>query len=127
MQHIRGDRWFFFHSGLPLVCAKIHYQIGEEGSIADPYPCDVKKSERETWWQVLTICPHRCSVECHLCSIMLTLTQTYRHKVPVKKKGWVQIEHPPYSPDLNPPDFILFPRLKLALKGKRSEEFPGIQ
>ncbi|GFX72471.1 transposase [Trichonephila clavipes] len=33
------------------------------------------------------------------------------------KKGMVQIKHPPYSPDLNLPNF-LFPRLKLALKGK---------
>ncbi|GFT81339.1 hypothetical protein TNCV_3672361 [Trichonephila clavipes] len=30
------------------------------------------------------------------------------------KKGVVQIEHPPFSPYLNPPDFFLFPRLKLA-------------
>ncbi|GFU01631.1 mariner Mos1 transposase [Trichonephila clavipes] len=33
-----------------------------------------------------------------------------------KKEVW-QIEHLPYSPNLNPPDFFLFKRLKLALKG----------
>ncbi|PRD29680.1 UNVERIFIED_CONTAM: hypothetical protein NCL1_28628 [Trichonephila clavipes] len=35
------------------------------------------------------------------------------------KKGAVQNEHPPFSPDLNPSEFFLFLRLKLALKGKR--------
>ncbi|GFW17242.1 hypothetical protein TNCV_1957131 [Trichonephila clavipes] len=34
-------------------------------------------------------------------------------------KGAVQIEYPPFTPDLNPPDFFLFLRLTLALKGKR--------
>ncbi|GFT67228.1 uncharacterized protein TNCV_783701 [Trichonephila clavipes] len=43
------------------------------------------------------------------------------------KKGVGQIEHPPYSPHLNPPDFFLFPRLKFALKGKRFDDIPDIQ
>jgi len=30
------------------------------------------------------------------------------------------LEHPPYSPDLAPPDFYLFPKLKLFLAGQRS-------
>jgi len=29
------------------------------------------------------------------------------------------LEHPPYSPDLIPADFYLFPPLKSALKGRR--------
>ena len=29
------------------------------------------------------------------------------------------LEHPPYSPDLAPADFYLFPRLRSALKGRR--------
>lgn len=29
------------------------------------------------------------------------------------------LEHPPYSPDLAPCDFYLFPKLKTALKGTR--------
>ncbi|GFV42801.1 hypothetical protein TNCV_841551 [Trichonephila clavipes] len=43
------------------------------------------------------------------------------------KKGAVQIELPPYSPDLNPPNFFLFFRLKLALKGKIFDDIPDIQ
>ena len=27
------------------------------------------------------------------------------------------LDHPPYSPDLAPADFFLFPRLKAAMKG----------
>jgi histone-lysine N-methyltransferase SETMAR len=29
------------------------------------------------------------------------------------------LEHPPYSPDLAPSDFCLFPELKLSLAGQR--------
>jgi hypothetical protein len=29
------------------------------------------------------------------------------------------IIHPPYSPDLAPSDFLLFPTLKMGLKGRR--------
>ncbi|GFX87676.1 tyrosine-protein kinase Btk29A [Trichonephila clavipes] len=43
------------------------------------------------------------------------------------KKGVEEIKRPLYSPDLNPPDFFLFPRLKLALKGKRFDDIPNIQ
>jgi len=31
------------------------------------------------------------------------------------------MEHPPYSPDLAPCDFFLFPKIKSALKGTRFE------
>jgi len=30
-----------------------------------------------------------------------------------------QLDHPPYSPDLAPSDFFLFPKLKVALRGQR--------
>ncbi|GFU79676.1 histone-lysine N-methyltransferase SETMAR [Trichonephila clavipes] len=43
------------------------------------------------------------------------------------KKRVEQIEYLPYSSDLNPSDFFLFPRLKLALKGKRFDDIPDIQ
>ncbi|GFV65664.1 histone-lysine N-methyltransferase SETMAR [Trichonephila clavipes] len=45
----------------------------------------------------------------------------------LSKKGRVQIEHPSFSPDLNPSDFFQFPRLKLALKGKRFDNISDIQ
>jgi hypothetical protein len=35
--------------------------------------------------------------------------------------------HPPYSPDLAPCDFALFPKLKMKLKGGRFETVSDIQ
>lgn len=35
------------------------------------------------------------------------------------KHGVVQVPQPPYSPDMAPCDFFLFPKMKTALKGKR--------
>ncbi|KYM95644.1 hypothetical protein ALC62_13759, partial [Cyphomyrmex costatus] len=37
------------------------------------------------------------------------------------------IKHPPYSPDLAPADFMLFPKLKVALKGERFKDVESIQ
>jgi hypothetical protein len=34
---------------------------------------------------------------------------------------------PPYSPDLAPCDFFLFPKMKLKLKGQRSESTEEFQ
>jgi len=35
--------------------------------------------------------------------------------------------HPPYSPDLSPPDYFLFPKLKIKLKGLHFPHFAEIQ
>jgi hypothetical protein len=35
--------------------------------------------------------------------------------------------HPPYSPDLAPSDFFLFPKLKMMLKGRRFQTVEEIQ
>jgi hypothetical protein len=43
-----------------------------------------------------------------------------KHSIPV-------VPHPPYSPDLAPCDFFLFPRLKSSLKGKRFQDVAEIQ
>jgi len=37
----------------------------------------------------------------------------------LEKYGWQVLPHPPYSPDMSPPDFDLFPQLKKPLRGKR--------
>jgi hypothetical protein len=37
------------------------------------------------------------------------------------------IPHPPYSPDLAPCDFFLFPKIKLKLKGRRIDTIEEIQ
>jgi len=37
------------------------------------------------------------------------------------------VPQPPYSPDLAPADFFLFPKLKSTLKGRRFDTFDEIQ
>ena len=37
----------------------------------------------------------------------------------LEKYGWQVLPHPPYSPDMSPPAFDLFPKLKKPLHGKR--------
>ena len=37
------------------------------------------------------------------------------------------LDHPPYTPDLAPSDFWLFPKLKITLKGQRFEDIVDIQ
>ena len=37
------------------------------------------------------------------------------------------IQHPPYSPDLSPCDYFLFPRMKIDLKGKRFESIDDVK
>jgi histone-lysine N-methyltransferase SETMAR len=43
------------------------------------------------------------------------------------KKSIMKLDHPPYSPDLAPCDFLLFPKLKTALKGHRFSDIADIQ
>jgi histone-lysine N-methyltransferase SETMAR len=45
----------------------------------------------------------------------------------VAKKSITKMDHPPYSPDLAPCNFWLFPKLKNALKGQRFADIPDIQ
>jgi hypothetical protein len=43
------------------------------------------------------------------------------------KHNVIVLPHPPYSSDLSPCDFFLFPRLKKGLKGRRHEDIEAIQ
>jgi hypothetical protein len=42
-------------------------------------------------------------------------------------KGIITLPHLPYSPDLAPCDFFLFPKMKLQLKGRRFDRLEEIQ
>jgi len=41
--------------------------------------------------------------------------------------GMKRLEHAPYSPDIAPMDFALFPRLKSELRGKRFEDLDHLR
>ena len=43
------------------------------------------------------------------------------------QKQVATLNHPPYSPDLSPPDYFLFPKVKLQLKGARFDTIEEIQ
>ncbi|GFX02083.1 mariner Mos1 transposase [Trichonephila clavipes] len=43
------------------------------------------------------------------------------------KHGTIQAAHPPYSPDMSPPDFFLFPKIKNTLKGHRFQDIETIK
>jgi len=43
------------------------------------------------------------------------------------KNKMTVVPQPPYSPDLAPADFFLFPKLKSTLKGRRFDTFDEIQ
>jgi len=43
------------------------------------------------------------------------------------KNNMTVIPHPPYSPDLAPCDFFLFPKLKLQMKGQTFDTTEEIQ
>jgi hypothetical protein len=38
------------------------------------------------------------------------------------KQGIPKLKHPPYSPHLSPPGFLLFPEIKSTVKGRRFED-----
>lgn len=40
-------------------------------------------------------------------------------QVAIRDLGFEQLDHPPYSPDMAPSDYYLFPHLKKALRGRR--------
>ncbi|UYV77748.1 hypothetical protein LAZ67_15002114 [Cordylochernes scorpioides] len=43
------------------------------------------------------------------------------------KHSIIQIPHPPYSPDIAPNDFFLYPKLKMKLKGRKFDNVDMIQ
>lgn len=43
------------------------------------------------------------------------------------KNGMTTVSHPPYSPDLAPCDFFLFPRMKRDMKGKRFADIDEVK
>ncbi|GFW94018.1 putative mariner transposase [Trichonephila clavipes] len=43
------------------------------------------------------------------------------------KHGTIPVARPPYSPDMSPPDFFLFPKIKNTLKGHRFQDIETIK
>ena len=67
----------------------------------------VCQKQPEKWWDGDWI-PHHDNAPAHTSH----LVQQF-----LAKHGTAQLQQPPYTPDLAPCDFFLFPRLKKVLKG----------
>jgi [histone H3]-lysine36 N-dimethyltransferase SETMAR len=61
---------------------------------------------------------HHDNAPAHTALVVGTLLANY---------GVATLPHPPYSPDLSPPDFFLFPRVKRVLKGHRYGTIQEVQ
>ena len=73
----------------------------------------------------------KCRPRTSVCGIKLLHDNAPAHKSAtvqeyLKESGLDVLDHPPYSPDLVPCDFWLFPRLKEMLRGHRFESHCGI-
>jgi hypothetical protein len=56
--------------------------------------------------------------------LLPTKLQVFAYFLPPKVKT---LYHPPYSQDLSPPDYFLFPKLKMKLKGLHFADVAEIQ
>ena len=91
---------------------------------ADFY-CDVLRRLRENvWrkrpqkWQNQNLIIHHDNAPAH---------RSFKVSQFLAKNNMTVVPHPPYSPDLAPCDFFLFPKLKLRMKGRRFDTIEEIQ
>jgi histone-lysine N-methyltransferase SETMAR len=63
--------------------------------------------------------PHNCNQKIMLLQDNCKVHKALQVHEVIAECGFVQMEHPPYSPDLAPSDYYLLPRLKKHLKGRR--------
>ena len=91
---------------------------------ADSY-CDVLRRLRENVrckrpqkWQNQKLIIHHNNPSAH---------RSFKVSQFLAKNSMTVVPHPPYSPDLAPCDFFLFPKLKLRMKGRRFDTIEEIQ
>jgi len=104
----------------------VHKEFVPTGqTVNSGFYCEVLRRLRENlrrhrpqFWRERTWLLHHDNAPSH--------TSVLTHYFLAKNKIAV-IPHPPYSPDLAPCDFFLFPKLKLKLKGRRFDTIEEIQ
>jgi histone-lysine N-methyltransferase SETMAR len=110
---------FFDHKGI------FHFEFLEQGRTVNQHCyleilarlCEAVRWRRPELWPDAWIL-HHVSAPAH---DALALQEF------LDKKTILKLDHPPYSPDLPPCDFRLFPKLKTALKGHRFSDIADIQ
>jgi len=96
----------------------VHYEYLEEGqTINKETYLNIMRRVRESirlkrgeMWSSKNWIIHHDNARPH--TAISVLTYLAKHGIPI-------LQQPPYSPDLAPNDFFLFPKLKMALKGRR--------
>jgi len=74
--------------------------------------------KRPELWKNQTLMWHHNNALSHMS--LLIRSYLAKHQTSV-------VPHPPYSPDLAPADFFMFPKLKTTLKGRRFQTIEEIQ
>ncbi|GFX48184.1 mariner Mos1 transposase [Trichonephila clavipes] len=92
-----------------------HYYIEVLGNLRERIR---KKKKRPEMWKEKSCIFHQDNAPAH--SALSFERFLAKHSIPV-------LEHPPYSPDLAPCDFFLFPKVKSALKGTRFESVEAVK
>jgi len=89
------------------------------------FSCDVLRRLRENVqhkrpqkWQHQNLIMHHDNAPAH---------RSFKVSQFLAKNNMTEIPHPPYSPNLAPCDFFLFPKLKLRMKGRRFDTTEEIQ
>lgn len=77
----------------------------------------IRKKRRELWESKSWVL-HHDNAPAH--TALSVKTFLAKHSIPV-------LDHPPYSPDLAPCDFYLFPKVKSALKGTRFQSVEAVK
>ena len=80
--------------------------------------CENVRRMRPQKWQNQNLIIHHDNAPAH---------RSFKIQQFLAKNNMIVIPHPPYSPDLAPCDFFLFPKLKLWMKGRRFDTIEEIQ
>ena len=103
----------FFNSSGPVVqvpCPSGHIVTGQfyKNSVLKKVKEIYNKKRPSKGWSGVHLLPDNASS--HKCEVVKSFLASEEVKV---------LNHPPYSPDLSPCDFFLFPRLKKMLSGNK--------
>ena len=79
---------------------------------------DTAQRKRPELWDNQTWILHHDNAPAHASLLIRSYLAKYQTSA---------VPHPPYSPDLAPADFFLFPKLKTTLKGRRFQTIEEIQ
>jgi len=110
---------FFDHKGI------VHHEFTAQGQMVNQqcYLEELTRLQESVWRRRPGLWPDRWILHHDNAPVHDVL----RVREFLAKKSITKMDHPPYSPDLAPCNFWLFPKLKNALKGQRFADLSDIQ